>query len=42
MREINIVVLEKGRFNFIDKIIEDLNENIDEVNFKKVSEPGFF
>lgn len=42
MREIYIVILEKGRFNFIDKIIEDLNENIDEVNFKKMSESGFF
>ncbi|STB71357.1 hypothetical protein [Clostridium baratii] len=42
MREIDIVILEKGRFNFIDKIIEDLNKNTDEVNFKKVSTTGFF
>lgn len=42
MREIDIVILEKGRFNFIDKIIEDLNKNTDKVNFNKVSEHGFF
>lgn len=42
MKEINIIVFEKGDFNFLDNIITNLNKEVDEVKFKKVSEKGPF
>lgn len=42
MREIDIVILEKGKFSFIDEIVEELNKNTEGINFKKVSSQGYF
>lgn len=37
MREIDIVILEKGKFSFIDEMVKELNKNTEGINFKKVS-----
>ena len=42
MGEIDIVILEKGKFSFIDEIVEELNKNTEGINFKKVSLQGCF
>ncbi|MDK0574148.1 hypothetical protein P6P35_09670 [Clostridium perfringens] len=42
MGEIDIVILEKGKFSFIDEIVEELNKNTEGINFKKVSSQGCF
>lgn len=42
MREIDIVILEKGKFSFIDEIVEELDKNTEGINFKKVSSQGCF
>ncbi|EIF6158337.1 hypothetical protein ACV3MX_07475 [Clostridium perfringens] len=42
MREIDIVILEKGKFSFIDEMVKELNKNTEGINFKKVSLQGCF
>ncbi|WP_415345341.1 hypothetical protein, partial [Clostridium perfringens] len=42
MREIDIVILGKGKFSFIDEIVKELNKNTEGINFKKVSSQGYF